>query len=88
MLNPFALSVAALVIALPSQARAQSQQAKVPIAKTTVAKTAAVKTRQKKSALTRLSAADRGVDPSNLTTVVAPNGEVRVIRRQRAVKSR
>ena len=86
MLKPFALTVAALVIAWPYQARAQSQQAKVPIAKTISAKTAAVKTRQKKSSLTRLSAADRGVDASNLTTLIAPNGEVRVIRKKKIGK--
>ena len=86
MLKQLAFSVAVLVIAWPSQVHAQSQQAKVPIAKTTASKTAVVKTRQKRAALMHPAATDRGLDASNLTTVVAPNGEVRVIRKKKVGK--
>lgn len=86
MLKQFAFPVIALVIAWPSQAGAQSQQSKEPIAKTAVAKTSAVKTRQKRSAVTRPSAAQRAVAASDLTTVVAPNGDVVVTRKKKIAR--
>ncbi|MGH7650593.1 MAG: hypothetical protein ACREMS_01995 [Gemmatimonadaceae bacterium] len=81
------LGVVAIVaaVACPTAARAQSAQAK-PVPHATKLVSLQSKSHQKRPVFPRLTAAQRGVAPSDLVAVTTPNGEKRYVRKKKATK--
>jgi hypothetical protein len=87
MKNILSLGVVAIFVAVasPTTSQAQSAQAK-PAAHATRLGSLQAKPRQKRPLFPRLTAAQRGVAPSDLVAVTTPNGEKRYVRKKKPTK--
>ncbi len=73
------------IVAFPATSRAQSAQAK-PVPRATKLGALQSKPRQKHPLFPHLTAAQRGVAPSDLVAVTPPHGEKRYVRKKKPSK--